>query len=221
MKKYEFTDEVKEINGHILHRIRRIEDGKIGGWVENEQNLAQDGDCWVYDDACVYEKAVVCGNAKLKDHAQLRGSASIARYAQVCGNAIVEGDAVIRDMARVEGNAVIRGHLSDSVLVKGNAVIEAPVMVAGNARVLGNAMLANTSDYIAVGPIYLAGSCNDVVTAYITADGGVEISSDYYNGSIDGFVDAIHAAPKYDVLEMFSKQYLAIAELVKIRYNIV
>lgn len=203
MKKYEFTGETKELDGHILHRIRRIEDGKIGGWIESESNLGHDGDCWVEKEACVYEQAIVSCNAKLRDSAQARGNALITRYARVEGNAIVEGDAVIRDMSCVDGNAVIRGRLSDSVLVKGNAVIEAPVMVTGNARILGNAMLANTSDYVAVGPIYLAGECNDVVTAYITADGGVEISSDYYVGSIDGFVDAIHAAPKYDVLEMF------------------
>ena len=78
----------------------------------------------------------------------------------------------------------------------------------------------STNDYITVGPIYLAGSFNDTVTAYKTADGGVGISSDYYVGSIDGFVDTIHKAIKNDSLEMFSSEYLAIAELVKVRYGL-
>lgn len=42
MKKYEFTDEVKNIDGKTLHRIRAVRDipehdikaGDLGGWLE-------------------------------------------------------------------------------------------------------------------------------------------------------------------------------------------
>ena len=34
--KYEFTDETLEWKGHTLHRIRRLNDGIIGGWIEQE-----------------------------------------------------------------------------------------------------------------------------------------------------------------------------------------
>ena len=47
MKKYEFTGETKNIDGHILYRIRalrnihcdgwRIRAGDLGGWVESEK----------------------------------------------------------------------------------------------------------------------------------------------------------------------------------------
>ena len=68
VKKYEFTGETKVWFGRTLHRIRaliRIERydvsvGEPGGWIEKEENLAQDGDAWVYGNA------QVCGNAQVK-----------------------------------------------------------------------------------------------------------------------------------------------------------
>lgn len=63
-----------------LCRIRALRDipcfgvraGDIGGYVEREKNLSQDGDCWVYGDARVYGNAWVYGDA------------------QVCGDAFVK-----------------------------------------------------------------------------------------------------------------------------------
>lgn len=51
MKKYELTGETKEIDGKILHRIRALIDipehdvkaGDLGGWIEAERNLSQNG----------------------------------------------------------------------------------------------------------------------------------------------------------------------------------
>ena len=69
MKKYEFTGEVKSWLGHTLHQIRAtvsfgtVNKGDLGGWIEKEDNLAQDGDAWVYGDARVFGDARVCGNA--------------------------------------------------------------------------------------------------------------------------------------------------------------
>jgi len=74
--KYELTDET---NGSGLRRIRALRDiprygvneGDLGGWVESEGNLTQEGDCWVSDDARVFGNARVCGNAHVFDNAQV------------------------------------------------------------------------------------------------------------------------------------------------------
>ena len=69
MEKYELTSETKVINGLELHRIKalesfgRVEKGELGGWIESEKNLSQDGDAWVFDNARVYGDAKVSGNA--------------------------------------------------------------------------------------------------------------------------------------------------------------
>lgn len=69
MKKYELTAEFIEQQGKKLFRIKAlisfgsVEAGELGGYVEKEDNLAQDGDAWVYGDARVCDNAEVCGDA--------------------------------------------------------------------------------------------------------------------------------------------------------------
>lgn len=69
MKKYELTNETKKIGTITLHRIRAlvafadVDVGELGGWVEKESNIDQDGDAWVSDDAIVSGDARVSGNA--------------------------------------------------------------------------------------------------------------------------------------------------------------
>ena len=61
MKKYKLTEETKVINGHTLHRIEALKDfgtvkkGELGGWIETEDNLSQYCNCWVDDEAMVYD----------------------------------------------------------------------------------------------------------------------------------------------------------------------
>ena len=75
MQKYEFTEETKVKNGITLRRIRRISDGLIGGWIEKEENLSQDGDCFVSGDALVLGNAKVSGNANIYGNAKVYDNA--------------------------------------------------------------------------------------------------------------------------------------------------
>ena len=91
MKKYELTEETIMTDGNRkLHRIKALKDfsdvkaGNLGGYVESENNLSQEGDCWIYDDAMVYGDAKVYDNARVFDNAQVYGSARVYRYSQVC-----------------------------------------------------------------------------------------------------------------------------------------
>ena len=76
MKKYELTSECKIFLGRKLFRIKAlisfgdVSEGDIGGYIEKEDNLAQDGDAWVSGDAEVYGDARVYGNA---DYTTIKG----------------------------------------------------------------------------------------------------------------------------------------------------
>lgn len=65
MKKYELTAEFIEKWGKKLFRIKAlisfgsVEAGELGGYVEKEDNLAQDGDAWVYGNAEVYGRQYI------------------------------------------------------------------------------------------------------------------------------------------------------------------
>ena len=82
-RKYELTDETIIRDGRILHRIRAVRDfadvkaGELGGWIEKESNLDQDGDCWVYGNAMVYGNAVV---KSMKDYIVFKNWWSSGRY---------------------------------------------------------------------------------------------------------------------------------------------
>ena len=69
-KKYEMLqDQTIEWCGRTLYRIRALRDfgnvraGDVGGYIECERNLSQDGNAWVCGDARVYGNTLVCGNA--------------------------------------------------------------------------------------------------------------------------------------------------------------
>ena len=86
MKKYEFTEETKEITGRTLHRIRAlisfddVAEGDLGGFIEKEENLSHDGD------ACVCGNAWVCDNA---DYINMKGLGSVNRTTTICKDSVL------------------------------------------------------------------------------------------------------------------------------------
>ena len=152
-KKYEFTVETIEVLGRVLHRIKAIRNfgyvkaGALGGFIEKEENLSHEGNCWVYNDAKVYGDAEVCGNANVCDNvnvcgnAKVHGNAWVYGYAYVCGNAEVYGNTKVCDDAYVCGNANVHDNawVYDNANVCGNAEVYGDAEVYGNAKVYGNA----------------------------------------------------------------------------------
>lgn len=116
--KYEIT-EAAHPKYPWLHRIRALRDvnekipkGSMGGYVQSEKNLSQEGTCWIYDQAVCCEEAVVEQEAGLYDGTMARGSA------------LVTGDAVMYDRAVADGNCCIRsGEIKEDVRVSGYAMI--------------------------------------------------------------------------------------------------
>lgn len=92
MKKYKLTDETSLCCGKPLHRIvalrdfGRVKKGDKGGWIEKEENLSQDGECWVYGNAQVFDNARVYGNAKVWDNAIVWDNAKVGGDAEIYNN---------------------------------------------------------------------------------------------------------------------------------------
>jgi len=99
-RKWEFTGETKSWCDITLRRIRALVDigasvkaGDVGGWLEADAALSQDGDAWVFGNAQVSGDAQVFGNAQVSGNAQVFGNAQVSGNARVYGNAWVSGDA--------------------------------------------------------------------------------------------------------------------------------
>lgn len=119
MKKYGLTSDVRVIEDKVLHRIISLIDfgnvkaGTMGGFVESENNLSQDGLAWVMDNACVMDDArvlgdaKVCGNACVRERASVMDEACVMDSALVMGGAEISGHAVVCDAAMIDSAAVV------------------------------------------------------------------------------------------------------------------
>ena len=151
-KKYELIPSLSE----ELYRVKALRDfndvkkGDIGGYIQSEKNLSQLGDCWIYDNAKVYDNAVVIGNAIVCDNARVHNNAQVCDNAfvrdnvQVWDNAFVMGNAKVCDNAQVCGNAIV----CDNAIVWGHAVVQHDTVVRGNAQICGDAIISSDKDYI-------------------------------------------------------------------------
>ena len=67
--------------------LGKVNIGDLGGWIETENNLSQNGMCWVDEEAVAMESAVV------KDYAYVCGNGVICENAVICGRGTVDENA--------------------------------------------------------------------------------------------------------------------------------
>jgi carbonic anhydrase/acetyltransferase-like protein (isoleucine patch superfamily) len=162
MNKYQFTgdsrlydylaegtkQQVKLWQVVALRDFSDVKTGQIGGWIENEDNLSQHGNCWIYG-----SESVVYGGSSVNDDAQIHGTSTLCHQAHVSGQSIVEqslvsGECRIYDAARIlNGSQVIavRGLTADSDMllrIYGNATVNAS-RVVHQAQIYGEAVVNN------------------------------------------------------------------------------
>jgi predicted acyltransferase (DUF342 family) len=96
--KYKLTNNTKKINGITLYQIQSLKDfadvknGDLGGWIETEDNLSQEGNAWVYGNALVSDNAWVSGNALVSGNVGVNGNVWVGGNALVSGNVGAEDD---------------------------------------------------------------------------------------------------------------------------------
>lgn len=94
-KKYELTDKIRHFWGHTLHQIAALKEftlrdgstvyeGDIGGWIESEENLSQDGTCWIDPTSKVFDVS------KIEDDAYIHEYSSISKGSIIFGEADIE-----------------------------------------------------------------------------------------------------------------------------------
>ncbi|MCH5243763.1 MAG: hypothetical protein J1F29_02585 [Lentimicrobiaceae bacterium] len=162
---------------HKVYRIRALRDfttydtgsvkaGDLGGWVESYDNLDQNGNCWLFDDAAV------CRAAAVREDAVMRGNAAAFDRADISGRACVYDKVYIYNFARIEGHAQVKGisHIHGSACIRDHAYVEDANIrfgpdncaVGGTATVIG----AGTADRL----LYIDNLCGGKksLTAYST-----------------------------------------------------
>lgn len=160
--KYTLTDETKTLPGGIvLHRIKRVSDGAIGGWIEKESNLSHADESWVYGDAQVSGNAQVYGDAWVYGDAQVYGNARVKfsrlttnyhedlHAALRCGlNAPVLNEAIriCKRVRRIDDNHFASKYDNEFIYTLGE-VAEAVATDSNPAHSCSSGLHASTLDY--------------------------------------------------------------------------
>lgn len=133
-KKYRLLkNDTIEFCGKTLYRIEALKNfadvkkGDKGGYIENESNLYQYDNAWVYDYAKVSGNVIIYHYAKVSGHAEVTGDVEIAGCAKVTDYAKVSGNVKIRANAEVSGEAEVSGY----VVITGEAKITGFAKVSG------------------------------------------------------------------------------------------
>lgn len=234
-KKYILTERTIEHKGHTLYQIQavkkfaNIEKGTLGGFVEGEWNLSQDGNCWIFPSAKVYDKAIVKENACLQGYAQVYNSAIVGESSLVKGcakvfqHALVDGNAYVGDYAQIYGSSYISGDtmIFDHAKIRGSTGIFGIVRIHGHTEIIGDLLrisgnariwdgyIQSSKDYLVVGPI---GSRNDYTTFYRTKTGSIFVKCGCFSGSLYNFEQAVQKQHEGTEFETEYMSAIALAE---------
>jgi hypothetical protein len=83
--------------------------GELGGYVEAEDNLSQDGNCWLFDKARVKDGGKVLDDAIVYDKSLISKNSIIRGRSVIGGHCFVTNQSVIID-SRLEGNVTVTGY---------------------------------------------------------------------------------------------------------------
>lgn len=225
-RKYALTENVMDYNGRKIYQIKALKDfgdvkaGELGGWIGNEKNLSQSGNCWVSENAIVCDDALVRDNAQVMGYARVFDSADISEEAKVSfnskvsgcaeifGNAFVGGN-IINDHVMIGGNAQVEGSITGSACIMDNAKVGRNVLIGENSVLCGNANILTPRDIIV-----LPGPNDDTFTFFKDKNGEVCYThteeESYYNGTLTDFKSHLESLDMEDSMllaDVVEKQF--------------
>ena len=140
MRKYRLSEEQRAFSYQedgtkksvLLRQIIAMRDfndviaGTAGGWIDRETVLAQEGNCWIYDqNAIAFGRTVISGNTR------------------ITGTCVLWGEVYATDNAWIDNSEISQGaHISDSVTIRDS-------LVCGQCRIFGHALIDQYSMIIA------------------------------------------------------------------------
>ncbi|EYY07668.1 hypothetical protein BX94_23410 [Escherichia coli O121:H19 str. 2011C-3216] len=140
MRKYRLSEEQRAFSYQedgtkksvLLRQIIAISDfndviaGTAGGWIDRETVLAQEGNCWIYDqNAIAFGGTVISGNTR------------------ITGTSVLWGEVYATDNVWIDNSEISQGaYISDSVTTHDS-------LVYGQCRIFGHALIDQHSMIVA------------------------------------------------------------------------
>lgn len=212
--KYRLTEESTEITtGSGLVKLYRIEalrafgdveEGEVGGWVEDESNLSfEEGDTsWIYDESKVYGQSVVLrnskvwGNSDVSGNSKVSGSSVLSQYSycedSVLHNSSVSNSLFTRTECRDSGGVNL---VSIDSCITGASAFESLFThsivenIVAYQVVFDEANILSSSDFLEAGPVGLKFR---KLSFYKGSDGATwRVSCGCFKGTLDEFRERI------------------------------
>lgn len=215
MRKYEITDITHKDNPRFK-RIRALKDffcitaGAIGGYIDSEDCLSQEGNCWVGGDALVGAGARITDNAVVTRAAQVGGGALIFGDAFVMDSSFIHGSvsaggtATVCDNARLYGgNSYALGSylgLCNNVYVGGDVVLHGGITIsAGTIKTqpiiiqLNSQVIIRTDDHIsALGAHHTIDEWANILEEYPQLEHLIKSHTTGTNAKLDNIIKTIY-----------------------------
>ena len=130
-----------------LYRIRSLRNfsdvkkGDLGGYIQSEDNLSHEGNCWVYDNAKAYEDAKLFDDSKIFDKVRVFGCAHLHDNDVIIrGNAKICGHAIISNNVTIDGDVIICGNalITQGVEMTGDITINEGGYISNNVKICGH-----------------------------------------------------------------------------------
>ena len=191
---YEFTGETQKFRSLDLTEDRYVTLNRIVATKDLPENFVRKGDLggWI-------EKVE-----------NLQGNAWVADNAKVYGEAYVLGNSFILDSSKVSGLSYVCGNS----YISGNSYVFGRSHLDGNTKLFGNAYIGSDNDFCVLSKF---GSINKDITFFTNICKKVFVYCGCFKGTLNEFVKEVkktHKGTKYE------REYLAMVELVKIKFNL-
>lgn len=227
-KKYELMPEKSiKIDGRKLYRIRSLKDfvdvkaGDLGGYVQSEKNLSQEGRCWIYDNGMVYDNAIVEKNATIRDNAVIKNNAIISDFSIISGHSRITGCSTVKGNASIYGNTLIANDatiyeyafINGKIKIFSNAKICGTSRIEGEAEIGENALIESASDYATVRGF---GEQHRLTTFFRRSDGEIGVVCGCFQGkSLNEFRKQVKETRNGKIAE----EYLLVVDAMEKHFN--
>jgi len=122
---YNLTGNKKKKFNTEFTQIQRATDGELGGWIESESNLVQDGS-WIDETSYVFGSSVVSKNSIVSRNSVVKDSiivnSSVYNNSKVWDSHIKK-NSVIKNNSEIMNKSLVVNSITDNSIIKNNSVV--------------------------------------------------------------------------------------------------
>ena len=136
--------QIEALKDFTINKYYHVKKGDLGGYIQKESNLSQNGL------SCIADDSQVSGNAVVRDNGLVKGGSIVCGSATVSGglvhNGRISGNGIVTDFASVfHATVTDNGFVGDGAVLNGDILVKDNGHVSNKARIKCNAVIGGDS----------------------------------------------------------------------------